>query len=68
MTHEPSWKMGEGHDAFCTQAMGRWDGGCQCEFLAKVRADERQRQVPQGVHYRTGHVCPDNNCCNGGPN
>lgn len=53
MTNKPSWKMGEGHDAFCNQAMGRWDGGCQCEFLAKVRADER-KQAGQRVESLRG--------------
>lgn len=43
MTHAAGWKLNPGHDAFCDQAEGRWDGGCQCEFLAKVRADEREQ-------------------------
>jgi hypothetical protein len=27
---------------------------CQCELIAKVRADEKAKWT---------HVCPDNNCC-----
>lgn len=30
------------HDEFCNQAVGIWDGGCQCEKIAKIRADERK--------------------------
>jgi len=31
---------------------------CQCELIAKVRADEKAKWT---------HVCPDNNCCMGTP-
>jgi hypothetical protein len=30
------------HDEFCNQAIGKWDGGCQCEKIAEIRADERK--------------------------
>lgn len=45
ITHAAGWKLNSGHDEFCDQAVGRWDGGCQCEFLARVRFDERQRII-----------------------
>ena len=32
---------------------------CQCELIAKVRGNEKAKWT---------HTCPDNNCCNGGPN
>ena len=35
------------------------DAFCQCDLIAKVRADEKAKWT---------HTCPDNNCCNGGPN
>jgi len=28
------------HDPLCYHAEGKWDGGCQCELIAKVRADQ----------------------------
>ena len=53
------------HDPMCpTQTMCKckdqecWDCRevvlCQCDLVAKVRADEKAKWT---------HVCPDNNCC-----
>ena len=33
------------HDPLCYMAEGKWDGGCQCSLIARVRADERQRII-----------------------
>ena len=27
------------HDPLCYMAEGKWDGGCQCALIARVRAD-----------------------------
>lgn len=27
------------HDQLCYTAQGKWDGGCQCDLIDKVRAD-----------------------------
>ena len=36
------WEINhQNHDEFCNQAVGRWDGGCQCETIAQVRESER---------------------------
>ena len=32
------------HDPLCYIAEGKWDGGCNCDFIAKVRADERLQE------------------------
>lgn len=34
------------HDPMCFQSQGKWDGGCQCELINKVRVDERSRWAP----------------------
>lgn len=44
----------EFHDLRCPK-----DSPCRCDLIAKVRADEKAKWT---------HTCPDNNCCNGGPN
>lgn len=31
------------HDPMCYMAEGKWDGGCQCGLIARVRADERNK-------------------------
>jgi len=31
------------HDPLCYMAEGKWDGGCQCGLIARVRADERKQ-------------------------
>lgn len=31
------------HDPLCYMTEGKWDGGCQCTLIAKVRDDERSR-------------------------
>ena len=31
------------HDPLCYMAEGKWDGGCQCALIARVRADERKQ-------------------------
>lgn len=66
MTHDPqyadSWPVANKattHDPLCYMAEGKWDGGCQCALIARVRADEKAKWT---------HVCPDNNCCHGSPN
>jgi hypothetical protein len=33
------------HDPLCFQSQGKWDGGCQCDLIARVRADERAQVV-----------------------
>jgi hypothetical protein len=33
------------HDPLCFQSQGKWDGGCQCDFIARVRADQDSRWV-----------------------
>lgn len=35
------------HDEFCNQAAGRWDGGCQCAVIAKVRKSEREKMLTE---------------------
>ena len=32
------------HDPLCYMAEGKWDGGCQCPLIARVRADERLQE------------------------
>ena len=27
------------HDPLCYMSEGKWDGGCQCDLIARVRAD-----------------------------
>ena len=68
------------HDPLCYMAEGKWDGGCQCPLIAKVRENERarwhgadysvdwHRGYQQGLADGKGHTCPDNNCCHGSPN
>ena len=36
------------HDPLCYMSEGKWDGGCQCDLIRKVRADERD-QARQAV-------------------
>ena len=43
------------HDPLCYIAEGKWDGGCNCDFIAKGRADERQRILPRP---ETDDLCP----------
>lgn len=31
------------HDPLCYMAESKWDGGCQCDLIAKVRTDERSK-------------------------
>lgn len=31
------------HDPLCYMSEGKWDGGCQCDLIARVRKDERVR-------------------------
>ena len=31
------------HDPLCYMHEGKWDGGCQCTLIVKVRADEREK-------------------------
>lgn len=52
MTHDPMCPVIPADENFS-------DWGCQCYLIAKVRADEKAKWT---------HTCPDNNCCNGGPN
>ena len=33
------------HDPLCYMSEGKWDGGCRCLLIARVRADERERAV-----------------------
>ena len=35
------------HDPLCYMAEGKWDGGCQCALIARVRADERINAVQE---------------------
>ena len=60
MTHDPMCEWAEcvcpldydpgerGHLVHCP------DQYCECDFIAKIRADEKAKWT---------HVCPDNNCC-----
>lgn len=36
------WQGDAGHDPLCYMAQGKWDGGCQCALIARVRADQRE--------------------------
>ena len=37
------------HDPLCYMVEGKWDGGCQCTLIAKVRDAERVRTVEGAV-------------------
>ena len=37
------------HDPLCYMAEGKWDGGCQCPLIARVRDDERWATVEGAV-------------------
>lgn len=58
------------HDPLCYMAEGKWDGGCQCPLIAKVRADERARQDRDaftdirfdGLRMAMGNFDPCPNC------
>lgn len=52
MTHDPLCPVNNCMDSNCPEC-------CECALIAKVRANEKAKWT---------HVCPDNNCCNGGPN
>lgn len=52
------------HDPLCPLVVDGVEGPihlyeCPCDLIAQVRADEKAKWT---------HTCPDNNCCNGGPN
>lgn len=36
------------HDPLCYMAEGKWDGGCQCSLIAKVRADQAALSYNEG--------------------
>jgi hypothetical protein len=63
MTHDPMcpWAQDGGFDirGECFLIEGSEPPISACELVAKVRADEKAKWT---------HTCPDNNCCNGGPN
>lgn len=40
------------HDSLCHMSEGKWDGGCQCDVIAKVRADERAKILPNPADIR----------------
>lgn len=42
---EASWTLGAGHDPFCHQSEGRWDGGCDCDLIDRVRKDQMERDI-----------------------
>jgi len=52
------------HDPLCFQSQGKWDGGCQCDLIAKVRADERAKYVLPDLPSGGDHVdyCRDLYC------
>lgn len=52
-TGNKEWAIGEGHDALCPQSEGKWDGGCQCDLIAKVRADQNSTWVQIVRHRRS---------------
>ena len=33
------------HDPLCYMYEGKWDGGCQCTLIVKVRTDEKAKWV-----------------------
>lgn len=33
------------HDPLCYMAEGKWDGGCQCDLIAKIRVDQDRRNA-----------------------
>lgn len=41
MTHDPLCSLSEEDEAYCCPECDGY--GCQCDLIAKVRADERQR-------------------------
>lgn len=45
------------HDPLCYISEGKWGGGCNCDFIAKVRADERWATVESAVFVASQYGC-----------
>lgn len=41
------------HDPMCFMSEGKWDGGCQCSLIARVREDERGKFIKVDTTYMT---------------
>ena len=53
------------HDKFCP-ADTPLGGGCECEVIAAIRADERERILAPHKEIDVDNSCGDPDCC-GGP-